>query len=420
MHAIEKILARAAGKDRVRAGEIVTAAVDLAEINDLYLQVIQSFEAMGGKGVWDPDKVVFVFDHYSPPPTPKAADNHRVMREFVAKEGIPHLFDIDAGVCHQVMPEGGLVRPGMVLVATDSHTTTHGAFGAFATGVGATDLAVVLIRGTLWFVVPEVVKIELTGRLPQGTTAKDVVLGLLQRFKADGFVYKAVEYAGPAVTDFSIAERMVICNMAVEMGAKTTYIQPDDKLREYLAARGIEDYPIDTTDPDYEYAEVHQFDVGQVEPLLAAPHSVDNVHPVGDYAGTAIDQAFIGTCTGGRLEDLEMAAKVLRGRRIPPGVRLVITPASKEVFLKAMATGCIKDLVEAGATVTSPGCGPCLGIHQGMLGPGEVCITASSRNFPGRMGSPQAEIYVASPLTVAASALRGRITDPREVLEEGS
>ncbi|NMB16482.1 MAG: 3-isopropylmalate dehydratase large subunit [Firmicutes bacterium] len=420
MHALEKILARAAGKAQVRAGEMVTAAVDLAEINDLYLQVIQSFQAMGGKSVWDPDKVVFVFDHYSPPPTPKAADNHRIMREFAAAGGITHLFDINAGVCHQVMPEAGLVRPGMVLVATDSHTTTHGAFGAFATGVGATDLAVALIRGTLWFVVPEVVKIQLTGKLGPGTAAKDVVLGLLQRLRADGAVYKAIEYAGPALADFSIAERMVICNMAVEMGAKTTYIQPDGKVRAYLAERGIKDYPVYTTDPDYEYAEVHEFDVGEVEPLLAAPHSVDNVHPVGDYAGKAVNQAFIGTCTGGRLEDLEMAAKVLRGRKIPPGVRLVITPASKEVFLKAIETGCIQGLVEAGATVTSPGCGPCLGIHQGMLGPGEVCITASSRNFPGRMGSPQAEIYVASPLTVAASALRGRITDPREVLEEGS
>ncbi|MGI6037384.1 MAG: 3-isopropylmalate dehydratase large subunit [Limnochordia bacterium] len=416
MHALEKILARAAGKEAVQAGEMVTAAVDLAEVNDLYLQVIQSFRAMGGKKVWDPEKVTFVFDHYCPPPTPKAADNHRAMREFIQEQGIPHLFDIEAGVCHQVMPEAGLVYPGMVLVATDSHTTTHGAFGAFATGVGATDLAVVLATGSLWFTVPEVMEVHLTGRLNPGVEAKDVVLQLLGQLGADGAVYQAIEYTGPGLKNLSMAQRMVICNMAVEMGAKTTYIAPDEVTWAYMETRGIKEFPVPVTDPDYVYSGRVELDLSQVQPVVAAPHSVDNVHPIEKYAGQPIDQAFIGTCTGGRLEDIAGAVKVMGGRKVAPGTRLIITPASKEVYLRALEAGYIQALIEAGATVTSPGCGPCIGIHQGMLGPGEVCITASSRNFPGRMGSSEAEIYLASPLTVAASAVTGRITDPRQFL----
>jgi homoaconitate hydratase family protein len=416
MHALEKILARAAGKEQVQAGEMVTANVDLAEVNDLYLQVIQSFEAMGGKRVWDPDKVTFVFDHYSPPPTPKAADNHRLMREFVTEQGIPHLFDIEAGVCHQVMPEAGLIRPGMVLIATDSHTTTHGAFGAFATGVGATDLAVVLAKGSLWFAVPEVIFVKLTGQLSKGVEAKDIVLHLLGEIGADGAVYQAIEYGGPAIAGLSIAQRMVICNMAVEMGAKATYIQPDQVTWDYLKTRGIEEFPVVSTDPDYTYARELEIDLSKIQPLVAAPHSVDNIHAVQDFLGRQIHQGFIGTCTGGRLEDIQVATEILRGKKINPGTRLVITPASKEVYLEAMARGYIQDLVKAGATITAPGCGPCIGIHQGMLGPGEVCVTASSRNFQGRMGSPLAEIFTASPATVAASVLTGKITDPRDYL----
>jgi len=419
MHALEKILARAAGLPSVKAGEIVNAKVDLAEVNDLYLQTIKSFYEMGGKKVRDPNKVCFVLDHYAPAPTIQSAANQKVMREFVWDQGIPHLFDIDAGVCHQVMPEAGLVFPGMVLVATDSHTTTHGAFGAFGTGVGATDLACIMLTGELWFRVPEVMKVELTGTLPKGVMAKDIVLHVLGKLKQDAAVYKAVEYTGEVVKNMVMAERMVLCNMAVEMGAKTAYIAPDEVTRAYLEPR-LGYYPeILVTDADYIYESVYTFDVTDFEPQLAAPHSIDNLVGISEVEGRKIDQAFIGTCTGGRVEDIAVAAEIVKGKKIHPRARLVIIPASREVFLNATKLGYVESLIEAGATFSTPGCGPCLGAHQGILAPGEVCVTASSRNFPGRMGSTQAEIYAASPAVCAASALEGKLADPRKYLAKG-
>ncbi|GAW91897.1 3-isopropylmalate dehydratase large subunit [Calderihabitans maritimus] len=420
MHALEKILARASGKNRVKAGEIVNCKVDLAEVNDLYLQVIESFEEMGGKKVWDPEKVVFVFDHYAPAPTIKSAANHKVMREFVWKHGIKHLFDINAGVCHQVMPEAGLVFPGMILVATDSHTTTHGAFGAFGTGVGATDLACILISGELWFRVPEVIKIEINGTLLPGVLPKDVILHILGRLGTDVAVYKAIEFTGETVEKFDIAGRMVVCNMAVEMGAKTSYIQPDEKTLTYLKSRGVDIDKIEIlqTDPDYEYSAIYTFDVSELQPQVAIPHSVDNVVPVDAVKGTKVDQVFIGSCTGGRLEDIEWAYKILKGKTINDRTRLVIIPASRNVFLEAIKRGYVEVLVESGATFSTPGCGPCLGAHQGVIADGEVCVTATNRNFPGRMGSTDAQIYLTSPATAAACALAGKIVDPREYMEE--
>lgn len=419
MHALEKILARAAGVDQVKPGEIVNAKVDLAEVNDLYLQVIKSFHEMGGKRVHDPNKVAFVLDHYAPAPTIQSAANQKAMREFVWEQKIPHLFDVDAGVCHQVMPEAGLVFPSMVLVATDSHTTTHGAFGAFGTGVGATDLACILLTGEMWFRVPEVMKVELTGKLPHGVMAKDVILHVLGKLKQDAAVYKAVEYTGEAVKDMCMAERMVLCNMAVEMGAKTAYIAPDDTTRAYLEPR-LGYWPeVPVTDPDFVYCETHTFDVSTLEPQLAAPHSIDNLVGISEVVGKKVDQAFIGTCTGGRVEDIAVAAKILKGKKINPRTRLVVIPASREVFLTVTRLGYVETLIEAGATFSTPGCGPCLGAHQGILAPGEVCVTASSRNFPGRMGSTQAEIYAASPAVCAASALEGKLADPRKYLCEG-
>jgi homoaconitate hydratase family protein len=419
VHALEKILARAAGVKEVRAGEIVNAKVDLAEVNDLYLQVIKSFYEMGGKKVWDPNKVAFVLDHYAPAPTIKSAANQKVMREFVWEQGIPHLFDINAGVCHQVMPEAGLVWPGMVLVATDSHTTTHGAFGAFGTGVGATDLATILISGELWFRVPEVIKVELEGKMQPGTMAKDVVMHLLAHIGTDGAVYKAIEYTGPVVEAMSVAERMVICNMAVEMGAKTTYIHPDDTTLAYIRKYCDRDFDILETDPDYQYSAVYTFDISQLEPQVALPHSVDRVVPISEAPEVEVDQVFIGTCTGGRVEDIAAAAKILAGKKVHPKTRLIVIPASQEVLLESMKLGYIQALIEAGATLSTPGCGPCLGAHEGVLAPGEVCVTASNRNFPGRMGSTEASIYLASPATAAATALTGKLTDPRTVWEEG-
>lgn len=420
MHALEKILAKASGKETVKAGEIVICKVDLAEVNDLYLQVIESFEEMGGKRVWDPDKVVFVFDHYAPAPTIKSAKNHKAMREFVWKHGIKHLFDIDKGVCHQVMPEAGLVFPGMILVATDSHTTTHGAFGAFGTGVGATDLACILMSGELWFRVPEVVKIEIKGQVPRGVLPKDIILHILGKLGTDVAVYKAIEFTGEVVEDLDVAGRMVICNMAVEMGAKTSYIHPDDTTLNYLKGKDIDVNNIDipVTDPDYSYSDTYTFNISDLLPQVAIPHSVDKVVPVETLKGTKVDQVFIGSCTGGRLEDIEWAYKILNGRKINNKTRLVIIPASDEVFLNAIGRGYVQSLIEAGATFSSPGCGPCLGAHQGVIAPGEVCVTATNRNFPGRMGSIGADIYLASPATCAASALVGKIVDPREYIGE--
>lgn len=417
MHAIEKILARAAGKSLVTTGEIVRAKVDLAEVNDLYLQTIYSFYEMGGKRVWDKDKLCFVFDHYAPAPTIKSAQIHKEMREFVNEQGLTHHFDINAGVCHQVMPEAGLVWPGMILVATDSHTTTHGAFGAFGTGVGATDLATIMISGELWFRVPEVIKIDINGSLQPGVMAKDVILHILGELGADAAVYKAIEFSGSYVEELDVPERMVICNMAVEMGAKTAYMVPNDKVLQYVRSRSKYDFEILETDPDFQYNKSYFYNISELSPQVAVPHSVDNVVPIAQLPAIKVDQAFIGTCTGGRVEDIKAAADILRGHRINPQTRLVVIPASQEVFMEANRLGYIEDLMKAGATFSTPGCGPCLGAHEGVLAAGEVCVTASNRNFPGRMGSTGAAIYVASPATAAASALTGWLVDPRTVGE---
>lgn len=420
MHAIEKILARAAGKDSVKSGEIVTCSVDLAEVNDLYLQVIESFDEMDGKKVWDPEKVVFVFDHYSPAPTIKSAANHRAMREFIKKHNIKHLFDIGEGVCHQVMPEAGLVYPGMVLVATDSHTTTHGAFGAFGTGVGATDLACILISGELWFRVPEVMKIEINGTLNKGITAKDIILYILGKLGTDAAVYKCIEFTGDAVKKLDMAGRMVLCNMSVEMGAKATHITPDSVTFDYLKGKGVdcENIEVLTTDADYVYSDVLKFDISNLKPQTAVPHSVDNVKPVEDVKGIKVDQVFVGSCTGGRIEDIEWVYKILKGKKVSSGTRLVIIPASKDTYLEAIKRGYVDELIRAGATFTAPGCGPCLGVHQGIIAPGEVCVTTTNRNFPGRMGSTDASVYLVSPVTAAACALAGEIVDPAEYIKE--
>lgn len=413
MHALEKILARNSGRDRVRAGEIVNARVDFAEINDLYLQTVYSFREMGGKKVWDKDRAAFVFDHYAPAPTIQSAKIHAEMRDFARENELTHHFDVNAGVCHQVMPEAGVVYPGMILVATDSHTTTHGAFGAFGTGVGATDMATILISGELWFRVPEIIEIRLNGRLQPGVYPKDVILHVLGKMKADGAVYKGIDFTGSYVERLDVPERMTICNMAVEMGAKTAYMQPNEKVLEYVKKRAVRPFEVQTTDPDFAYAESHVFDVSGLSPQLAVPHSVDNVRPIDEVEAVTVNQGFVGTCTGGRVEDIAMAAAIVRGKKIPKYVRFVVIPASSEVMRECVEKGYIKTLLDAGATFSTPGCGPCLGAHEGILAPGEVCITASNRNFPGRMGSTGADIYLASPATVAASVLNGRITDPR-------
>lgn len=419
MHAIEKILAKNSGLAQVTAGEIVTAKIDFAEINDLYLQTVYSFYEMGGEKVWDNERAAFVFDHYAPAPDIKSAANHVEMREFAKKNNLRFHFDTNCGVCHQVMPEAGVIYPGMIVVATDSHTTTHGAFGALGTGCGATDMATILITGELWFRVPEIIEVRLEGQPQKGVYPKDVVLNVLGRLKADGAVYKAIDFTGSYVENLGVSGRMVICNMAVEMGAKTAYMQPNAEVLEYVSKRAVRPYEVQFTDPDFVYEEGYSFDVSSLEPQLACPSSVDNVYPITEIlkqGEVVLNQGYIGSCTGGREEDIAQAAQILRGRHIPEYTRLVVVPSSSEVMLECMKKGYIQELMRAGATITSPGCGACLGAHEGVLSPGEVCISTTNRNFPGRMGSTQASIYLASPATVAASILNGRITDPRNYL----
>lgn len=417
MHAIEKLLAKKAGKDFVSTGEIVNCTVDLAGINDLYLQTVRSFFEMGGTKVFDPSKVIMFFDHYAPASTIIQADNQKQFRAFCREQGIDLLMDINEGVCHQVLADRGLSYPGEIVVVTDSHTTTHGAFGAFGTGVGATDLATILVTGKLWFRVPEIIRICFEGTMPKGVYAKDIILHAIGQLGADYAVYKAIEFTGPVIEQLSVSERMALCNMSTEMGAKTCYIQPDAVTMEYLKDKVTSDYEIYTTDEGYQYAAEHTFDVSNLKPQLAVPFSVDNVSDVTEFIGRPINQAYLGSCTGGRVPDLAIAAKILAGKKINPNTRFVVVPASKSVFLEAMAKGYIQTLVEAGATFVTPGCAACLGTHEGMLASGETCITSTNRNFPGRMGHTKAEIFLGSPAAVAVAALEGKIADPSNYID---
>lgn len=417
MHAIEKILAHNANLDHVHAGEIVVADVDFCEINDLYLQTVYSFYEMGGEYVFDNEKVAFVFDHYAPAPDIKSASNQEEMRSFRDKNKLKYHFDTNCGICHQVMPEKGVIRPGNIVVATDSHTTTHGAFGAFGTGVGATDMATILMTGKLWFRVPEIININLKGLPKEGVYAKDVVLYILGKIGADGAVYKAIDFTGEYIDSLLVSERMTICNMAVEMGAKTAYMQPNDAVLDYVKSRTDAEFTVYNTDDNFIYDEVYEFDLSEIDVQVATPGSVDNVVKIDDALANGevkVNQCYIGSCTNGRVDDLKIAADILRGKHIADNVRLVVIPASSQVMIEAMNEGYITDLMMAGATISTPGCGACLGAHQGILSNGEVCISTTNRNFPGRMGSNEAQIYLASPATVAASALYGVITKYEE------
>jgi len=417
MHAIEKLLAKKAGKTSVKAGEIINCEVDMAGINDLYLQTIRSFHEMGGIKVHDPSRVIMFLDHYAPASTIMQAQNQKQFREFCWDQGIDLLMDIDQGVCHQVLVDKGLSYPGEIVVITDSHTTTHGAFGAFGTGVGATDLAIILATGKLWFRVPEIIKINFEGKLPHGVYAKDMILHAIGALGADYAVYKAVEFSGSTLQHLSVSERMALCNMSTEMGAKTSYIQPDDITKAFLDAKVTRPYEIYHTDANFVYADEVSFDVTKLTPQLAAPSSVDNVYDISEFIGRHIDQAYLGSCTGGRAEDIGIAARILKGKKVASRTRFVIVPASKGVLLESMEKGYVQTLVEAGATFVTPGCAACLGTHEGMIASGETCITTTNRNFPGRMGDTKAEIFLGSPAAVAAAALEGKIVDPTPYLK---
>ena len=412
----EKILARASGKERVEAGEIVEANVDLAMSHDNAALVSKIFKEIGVDKVWDPDKIVIILDHRAPANIIKAAEAHKSIREFIKERGIKNFYDVGEGICHQVVPEKGYVKPGMLIVGTDSHTTTYGAFGAFSTGIGATEMACVWATGKLWLKVPETIKMVINGKLQEMVTAKDVILHIIGEIGSDGANYKAIEFYGETVKNFSISSRMTISNQAMEAGAKAAIVPPDEKTINYLRDRVRGEIEPVYSDGDANYESEMEFDVSDLEPQVACPHTVDNVKPVSEVEGIEIDQAVLGSCTNGRLEDLEIAAKILKGKRIAPGVRMIVIPASREIYLEALKRGYIEIFLRAGATIINPGCGPCLGAHQGVLASGERAISSTNRNFRGRMGSPDSEVYLASPATVAASAIEGKIVDPRRVV----
>jgi 3-isopropylmalate/(R)-2-methylmalate dehydratase large subunit len=416
---IEKILAKASGRGEVSPGEIVEASIDVAMIHDLTGPLtIESFQKIGAKKVWNSQRIVVILDHIVPSSSVKSAELHKVVRKFAEEQKIGNFYDVgQGGVCHQVMPEKGHVRPGDLIVGADSHTCTYGAFGAFATGIGSTEMAAVFVTGRLWFKVPEVIKLNATGRFQSFVTPKDLILNKIGRIKADGAIYNGIEFAGPTIGDMSVDGRMVLCNMAVEMGAKTGIIEPDETTINYVKSRTKEPFKPVKSDPDSAYKKVLDVDVTDLEPQVSYPHSVENAKPISEADKVEVDQAFIGSCTNGRLEDLRLAAKLLKGRKVRKGVRLLVIPASQEVYLEALQEGLVKTFLEAGAIVCNPTCGPCLGGHLGLLAPGETCISSSNRNFVGRMGSSKAYVYLASPATVAASAVTGKITDPRLLKE---
>ena len=409
----EKVLGRKAGKD-VQAGEVVNVAPDYVLSHDNSAAIIKEFQKLGVAKVRAPEKIVIVLDHIVPAADEKYAQNHKSIREFVAEQGIPHFFDINAGICHQVLPEQGFARPGLVIVGSDSHTPSYGALGAFAAGIGRTETACTWATDEIWLRVPETMRVDLAGRFRPGVFAKDLSLKLIGDHGAEMANYKAVEFAGPAAPSFSVGSRLTLANMSAEMGAKNGYFAPDAVALRWLEGRARGPFTAVSSDPDAVYESVLACDLDSLEPQVACPHTVDNVKPVTAVAGKTVDQVLIGTCTNGRLEDLEAAAAILKGRRVHPRVRVLVIPASWQVYREALASGALAALVEAGCVVLNSGCGPCLGAHEGLMAAGEACLSTSNRNFRGRMGHRDSEIYLASPATAAATAVAGAITDPRE------
>jgi len=415
----EKILARASGLAHVTPHQIVVAKVDLALSHENADLVRKSFLEIGLPKVWDPSKIVIVFDHRIPAESEKTAATHKAVREFVAAQGIDLFYDVGrGGICHQVLPENGHVKPGMVVVGTDSHTTTHGAFGAFATGIGATEMAGVWAQGALWFKTPATIRIEVSGSFRPWISAKDLILYLIGRLGAAGAEYRSVELDGPAIRAMSVASRMVLTNLSMEMGAKVAFTPVDETLLDYLRPRVAGELETLAPDPGAVYERTLRVDAGRdlAEPQIACPHAVDRVKPLSALGNTPVHQAVLGSCTNGRLEDLEVAATILAGREVHRKTRLLVIPASQQIYREAMRLGYLETFVAAGAIVNPPGCGPCVGVHQGILAAGETCVSSTNRNFIGRMGSKDSLVYLASPAVVAASAVAGRLMHPEEVM----
>jgi 3-isopropylmalate/(R)-2-methylmalate dehydratase large subunit len=420
----QKILARASGRSSVEVGDIVEPAVDLAMSHENAALVINQFaEIFKGTGreprVWDPSKIAVIFDHRVPAESAKTATNQKKVREFVAAQGIAKFHDVrgdQGGICHQILAEYGYDRPGAVIVGTDSHTTSHGAFGAFAFGIGATEMAAVWTLGRVLNVeVPATIKVVVIGALSEGVLPKDVVLHLIGRLGAEGANFRAIEFCGDTIGRMSTSGRFVLCNMAVEAGATCGIVPPDSETLRYLHEDAHVTEPLSPLSPDVDaiYDRVVEIDAAALAPQIACPHAVDHVKDVSDVQGLPVQQIVIGSCTNGRLDDLEVAASILRGCHVARGVRMLIFPASWRIYREALQRGYLADLVDAGAVVMNPGCGCCLGVHQGALGDGEVALSTTNRNFKGRMGNPNADVYLCSPAVAASSALTGVITDPR-------
>lgn len=411
----EKVLARASGKKEVKAGEYVTAQIDMIMTHDGFGGISEALEKAGIRKVADVEKIVVLLDHQVPPGSMVGAQLYRRVRDAVKKFGIKNWYDWKAGICHQIMPEKGHVRPGDLIIGSDSHTTTYGALGAASTGMGFSDASYAVATGRQWFRVPETVKFVLKGTLPQRVMSKDALLYIAGKYTAEVAQYKAVEFSGPAAAAMSIASRMTMSNMGVEIGAKFAFFEADEKTLEFLQGRVKTPVAKFGPDPDAVYEAVHEVDLSNLEPQVAFPHTIDNVRPISQAGDVKVDQAFIGSCTNARLEDLRAAAEILKGRTIHPEVRLIVTPASAETYRAAMHEGLFDIFLDAGGIIQNPTCGACQGVHTGLLAPGERCISATNRNFKGRMGSPESEVYLASPATVAASAIAGKIADPRRV-----
>ncbi|UCC58574.1 MAG: 3-isopropylmalate dehydratase large subunit [Candidatus Bathyarchaeum sp.] len=406
----EKILANASHKKKVVPGDFIVADVSYVMAHDSTAPLaIEGFYNITDK-VFDTDRVIIVFDHFFPSPSVAGATLHQKVRKFVMDQHLSGFFT--NGVCHQLLVEN-FVSPGDVVVGADSHTCTEGALGAFASGLGSTDIGGAMATGKCWFKVPESLKFDLTGSLQKGVYAKDVILNIVGNVGAAGALYKACEFTGDYVKNASVSSRLTLCNMAIEMGGKNGIIEADQKTLEFLGGR---EGRIFRSDKDAVYEDEYEIDVSRIEPQVALPSAVDNVEPVSAVEGRKIDQAYLGTCTNGRLEDLEVAAKILKGKRIAKNVRLIVSPASQDIYLEASKMGYLEDLVKAGGTICNPSCGPCIGRHEGVLCERETCLSSQNRNFSGRMGSPEADIILGSPATVAASAVAGKIVDPRDYL----
>ncbi|MCD8223769.1 MAG: 3-isopropylmalate dehydratase large subunit [Clostridiales bacterium] len=410
----EKILGVAAGRE-VRAGDVVTVYPDFCMSHENTSSICSTFSEIGAETVYDPDRIVVIFDHTVPPSTAAYANSHIKTREFIEKQHIRHFYDMDkkGGICHQIMCQEGFAAPGLITVGADSHTCTHGAMGSFSTGIGRSEMAAAWATGKLWLRVPESLKIEVSGRFRPGVVAKDLILTIAGDITASGADYMSIEYHGDGIANMSIAERMTLCNMGVELGAKNSVCKPDEKVFDYLKGKAKKEWRYIWADEGAEYRKTLYYNLDEIVPSLAMPGRVDNYAKITEFEGRRINQVFIGTCTNGRLEDLRVVNHILKGKTVR--VRTIVQPASVEVFRKAISEGIVADLLDAGCVVEHPGCGPCIGVQGGVLGDGEVCVSTANRNFTGRMGSRSSEIILASPATAAACALAGAIADPRKL-----